>query len=120
MADMMTSTRSNSAFLAMIVVISLTFIPPTSSPSISTMRSPGLTLSARTDDVRTPLTTVPRESVRLASMMPSLPGGAMTSDLDRSVRAAACLADAEMWRREPRGPAPRGRWWDDPAPDLAV
>lgn len=70
--------RSKSAFRAMIVVISDTVMRETSSPSIATIRSPGLTFSAKTDDVRTPETTVPLLSALLAKMIPNLPGGATT------------------------------------------
>mmetsp|Transcript_22710 Transcript_22710/g.34344 ORF Transcript_22710/g.34344 Transcript_22710/m.34344 type:complete len:89 (-) Transcript_22710:2165-2431(-) len=45
------------------------------------MRSPGEILSANTDDVRTPDTTVPFESALFARMIPSLPGGAITEIL---------------------------------------
>jgi hypothetical protein len=70
--------RSKSALRAMIVVISLTVMRLTSSPSIATIRSPGVMVSANTLVVRTPETTVPRESALLAKIIPSLPGGAWT------------------------------------------
>mmetsp|Transcript_27553 Transcript_27553/g.58957 ORF Transcript_27553/g.58957 Transcript_27553/m.58957 type:complete len:231 (+) Transcript_27553:509-1201(+) len=67
----------------MMVVISLTVIRLTSSPSIATMRSPGEIRSTRTLEVRTPDTTVPFESALLARMIPSFPGGATIVIFDR-------------------------------------
>ena len=57
------------------------------------------TCSASTLLVLTPDITVPRASVLLARMIPSFPSGATTVALDRSVRAAARRALAEMCRR---------------------
>mmetsp|Transcript_11109 Transcript_11109/g.14622 ORF Transcript_11109/g.14622 Transcript_11109/m.14622 type:complete len:239 (-) Transcript_11109:680-1396(-) len=73
--------RSNSLLRAIMVVISLTVIRLTSSPSIAIMRSPGLIFSTNTEDVRTPLTTVPLASALLAKMIPNFPGGAKTLTL---------------------------------------
>ena len=70
--------RSNSLLRAIMVVISETVMRLTSSPSMATMRSPGEIVSAKTLLVRTPETTVPRESALLARMIPNFPGGAMT------------------------------------------
>jgi hypothetical protein len=81
----------------MIVVISDTVMRLTSSPSIATIRSPGEICSAMTELVRTPDTTVPRESARFARIMPSFPGGAMM--VIRVLRAAA---PAPALRLEPR------------------
>jgi hypothetical protein len=81
------NVRSNSMLRVMMVVISETVMRLTSSPSIATILSPGEICSAMTELVRTPDTTVPRESARLARMIPSLPGGAMM--VMRVRRAAA-------------------------------
>ena len=75
--------RSYSALRDIIVVISLTVIRLTSSPSIAMMRSPGDIRSTRTLEVRTPETTVPFESALFARMIPSFPGGATMVVLDR-------------------------------------
>ena len=64
------------AVLAAAVVISLTVIKLTSSPSIATIRSPGEIRSTRALLDRTPETTVPRASALLARMIPSRPAGA--------------------------------------------
>lgn len=80
---MTVNRRSYSAFRDMMVVISLTVIRLTSSPSIATIRSPGEIRSTNTDEVRTPETTVPFESDLLARMIPSFPGGATTVILCR-------------------------------------
>mmetsp|Transcript_15545 Transcript_15545/g.31825 ORF Transcript_15545/g.31825 Transcript_15545/m.31825 type:complete len:268 (-) Transcript_15545:98-901(-) len=66
----------------MMVVISDTVMRDTSSPSIAMILSPGLMLSARTDEVLTPDTTVPLASVLFARMIPSFPGGATTVTFD--------------------------------------
>lgn len=90
--------RSYSAFRDIMVVISLTVIRLTSSPSMATMRSPGEIRSTRTLEVRTPETTVPFESALLARMIPSFPGGATTVVFDRRTTdddeaAAACCRE---------------------------
>lgn len=93
--------RSYSAFRDMMVVISLTVIRLTSSPSIATMRSPGEIRSTRTLEVRTPETTVPFESALLARMIPSFPGGATIVVFDRRTtevvddEAEACCRECE-------------------------
>jgi len=74
--------RSYSALRDMMVVISLTVIRLTSSPSMAMMRSPGEIRSTKTLEVRTPETTVPFESALLARMIPSFPGGATMVVLD--------------------------------------
>mmetsp|Transcript_11936 Transcript_11936/g.28315 ORF Transcript_11936/g.28315 Transcript_11936/m.28315 type:complete len:270 (+) Transcript_11936:476-1285(+) len=110
--------RSYSAFRDMMVVISLTVIRLTSSPSIATMRSPGEIRSTSTLDVRTPETTVPLESALLARMIPSFPGGATMVVFDRRTTEeddveAACrellpLVDLRPEdRAEARDPPPR-------------
>ena len=87
--------RSYSAFRDMIVVISLTVMRLTSSPSIATMRSPGEIRSTRTLEVRTPDTTVPFESALLARIIPSFPGGATIVILDRRTTEEEFAADED-------------------------
>jgi hypothetical protein len=87
--------RSYSAFLDMMVVISLTVIRLTSSPSMATILSPGEIRSTRTLEVRTPDTTVPFESALLAKMIPSLPDGAITVILERLTTTEEALCAAE-------------------------